>query len=72
MFIVIAVAVVCGMAAVLWWAIKYRRTPFLFFGFSIARADRPVLYWMQIAFYAAAMALVIGVLGTMTLASISN
>ena len=72
MFFVIGLAVILGMAAVLWWSIKHRRTNFWFFGFSNACAERPILYWFQIAGYAAVIALIAYVVGAFVLAAISN
>jgi hypothetical protein len=71
-FYVIGIAVVVGMASVLWWALKHGRTPFWFFGFANSRVERPILYWVQIISYAACMALVISVVGAIGLAAISN
>ena len=69
MFLVGGIAVVLGMATVLWWALKHGRAPFWFFGISNSRAERPVLYWLQIAGYAATLALVAFVVGAFALAA---
>jgi hypothetical protein len=71
-FYVIGVAVVVGMASVLWWALKHGRTPFWFFGFANSRAERPILYWIQIISYGACMALVVYVMGAIVLAAVSS
>ena len=72
MFFLLGGAVILGMATIVWWALKRQRTPDLFFGLSIARAERPILYWAQIVCYAAVMALIACVVGTIALANISN
>ena len=48
MFVLIGVAAVLGMIAVLWSALQSGRTSLWFFGFANARAERSVLYWVQI------------------------
>ena len=52
----------------LWSALRRGRTSLWFFGFANARAERPVLYWVQIASYAAVTALVAYVVGAIALA----
>ena len=72
MFLAIVIAVVLEMAIILFWALKHRRTPALFFGLSNTREERPILYWTQIVCYGAVTALFVGFLGALALAAISH
>jgi hypothetical protein len=71
-FYVIGIAVILGTAVVLWSALRHGRTSFWFFGFANSRAERPILYWIQIVGYTTCMAVIAYVVGTVMLAAISN
>jgi len=71
-FWLLGLATLGSMSAALWWALKHGRTSYWAFGIGVKRAERPILYWLQIICYGACVAVVASFLAVAALSAIST